>query len=566
MTFKTSDKAIVRELTEVLAAKGLRHAVISPGSRNAPLIISFSQHSGIQTYSIVDERSAAYFAMGLAHRLQEPVAIICTSGTAALNLAPALSEAFYQQIPLIAITADRPAEWIDQADGQAIRQQHMYANFCKAWWQLPVSDSQSDIWYANRVANEAFNLCMHPRRGPVHLNVPLREPLYGQTDGGYHKLRIIHEQTPELMLTSAQKLKVNDTLKNTRKVMVLCGTLSPNLAEGLASGLLKFAALPSVVVFTESTSNLFHPLFRTGIDRMITSLSPQAAQMLQPDLLITVGTNLVSKRIKTYLREFPPAEHWHIEIADSISDTFQMLTHHFVVEMSHFFEYVNALDVKVESTYAAEWNLLDTNTLELHNKLMPDIQWSDLKVFHTLFKSIPADANIHLGNSTPVRYGQLFHMPGHNFCFSNRGTSGIDGCVSTAIGYAFADDAPNWLIIGDISFIYDSNALWNNYLGPNLRVVIINNQGGSIFRYIPGPDTTSVLEDFFETPHHVNIEQMVQSYGFDCISANNQDELSEQLKLMTAPREKPLFLVVHTPRMMNAQILKHYFNKIKPTV
>lgn len=564
MTHKTSDKAIVREITEVLAAKGVQFAVISPGSRNAPLIISFTQHVDIKSFSVIDERSAGYFALGLALRTNSPVAIICTSGTAVLNLAPALAEAFYQQVPLITITADRPAEWIHQADGQAIQQQNIFSNYVKASWQLPVGESASDIWYANRIANEAVNLCLQPARGPVHLNVPLREPLYGQADSGFMKVRIIQNLLPQLVLSENQKVKMRETVANARRIMILCGTL--HASKRLEAALSRMAEWPSVVVLTETTSNIFGPHFRSGTDRMITSMSAAIAQHYQPDLLIAIGTNIVSKRIKTFLREFPPSELWTVDTQQIPPDTFQALTHHFVADLPMFFETLESMPHFSQSHYAHDWNLLDEQTASLHNQLMETIPWSDLKAFHHIFSHIPESVNIHLGNSTPVRYAQFFGVKNNNQYYSNRGTSGIDGCVSTAVGYAYGSQTQNWLLIGDVSFIYDSNGLWNKYVGGNFRMIIMNNQGGGIFRYIPGPDSTPVLEEYFETTHQTHIATLIKAFGFESMEASNEAELVDCLNVMSQPSEKALILIVNTPRLENASILKNYFNKIKPVI
>ncbi|GAP43721.1 2-succinyl-5-enolpyruvyl-6-hydroxy-3-cyclohexene-1-carboxylic-acid synthase [Lentimicrobium saccharophilum] len=553
-------------LAAIIAEKGITHAVVSPGSRNAPAIIAFSRSGRLKLTSIPDERSAGFYALGMAQQLGRAVALLCTSGSAALNYAPAVAEAYYQKVPLLVITADRPAEWIDQGDGQTIRQQEVYSNFIRKSFHLPVNNSTpANHWHFSRMVNEAVDRTLFPARGPVHLNLPLAEPLYDLQlnpepgDIRINKLIEVEHRIPESALQElvAQWNKAGSKL-------ILAGQLPPG--HDLKHWLCQLADDPSVAVFTETTSNLHVPGSIRCIDRTIEGITDEQLPGYTPDILLTFGAAVVSKKVKALLRKMKPAQHWHInpDPDDFHLDTYQSLTLTIPSEAAVFIRQLAAVVTPAQSDYRACWQLLSERHLIKHGDYLANAFFSDLTVFETLFRQIPDDTHLHLGNSTPIRYAQLFDEASRYATWSNRGTSGIDGCVSTAAGAAAIGKHPVTVITGDIGFFYDSNALWNNHLPSSLRIILINNGGGNIFRVIPGPDRYEELEPYIETSHRFNAEGIAKNFGVNYYSAGDQPTLLKVLPGFYGKQNnnQPALLEIFTPAVSSAEALKNYFKFI----
>lgn len=556
-----SDKEIVNRLVALLAAKGVHHVLISPGSRNAPLIKSLTAHPDIHCHSIVDERSAGYYALGMSLSLKAPVALTCTSGTAMLNYTPALSEAFYQRVPLLALTADRPEELIDQREGQAIRQRGAYSNFIKFEATLPQEPLDEDLlWQGERLIAEAINQAVTPAKGPVHLNIPLREPLYGEK-ASIDQAKNIEMNFAEKQLSRSEIIKLATAWSKAQKVMILTGVLSPDKA--LEEQLVKAAETNNTVVLTERTSNLSHPDFHHYIDRSLNTMPANDVEAYKPDLLITIGADVVSKQIKAFLRTHKPKNHWHIDDGKQHTDTYKSLTHVVPVSPLIFLQSVLPHLKPVTSGFSDTWNGLESCGQRVHEDFLSNADWSDLVVFKNLMKDIPAPGILHLGNSTPVRYAMLFAPKKGLKYLANRGTSGIDGIVSTAAGYALQSDQINTVITGDVSFFYDSNALWNKNLPNNLRIVVINNQGGSIFRIIPGPASTDQMEEYFETKQDFQIKKMAAVFGLTYYFCDEQSKWEAVLKKIYQPHNSSVILEIKTPGHKNDKVLKNYFKHLK---
>lgn len=552
---------MVARLVLLLEKKGVKHFVISPGSRNAPLINALTDNKRLQCYSMVDERSAAYYALGMSVKLQQPVALVCTSGTAMLNYAPAMAEAFYQQIPLVAITADRPEEYIDQREGQAIRQQEAYRNFVKKSIQLPQEPLDADrIWYGERIISETLNMATLAPQGPVHINVPLREPLYEKQEHTYPVKEICIAEV-EKTLSEQALTELAAIWEKHKKVMILTGVLSPNAK--LSQVVSEFAARDEVVVLSERTSNIQGEKIHQRIDCLLNVMDDSEKEYLSPDLLITIGNDVVSKQIKAYLRKYKPEAHWHIDEGAQHTDTYKSLTHIIPLKAEAFlFSLSGKLPVQ-RSDYSERWMKAEERAQKKHNDSMPQVPWSDLKVFETICAEMVDNSVVHLGNSSPVRYTMLFPPKPSVVYFSNRGTSGIDGIVSTAAGYAMHSDVINTVIVGDVSFYYDSNALWNNYLPKNLRIVVINNQGGNIFRIIPGPKSTGKLEEYFQTKQDFYPDKVADLYNLDYFVCDEQDDLEGVLKKVYEPNDKAVVLEIRTTGEINDTVLKTYFEYLK---
>ncbi len=568
----TSDHFSASELARLCHAKGVRHAVISPGSRSAPLVIAFNKQEGMRCLQVIDERSAAFFALGMAQQLHAPVVLICTSGSAVLNYGPAIAEAFYQRVPLLVITADRPEEWVDQGEGQAIRQQGVLSLHMKRSVQLPrLTSDELARWHCGRLINEAIDTTLLPVPGPVHVNVPFTEPLYGKVEPASSRSieevrvdrlsNLIAPVMTEPFILPEHAGWLIGQLSACKKVMVLAGQGA--WSDGLKAQLKRAAALPQVTVHTEATSNLDDTAFITCIDRAIEGVHEKNENDLKPDLLITFGGAIVSKRIKTLLRKWKPSQHWNVDVGQRHYDTYQSLTHDIAVSPEVFFAQIMNGAQPSESIYGEAWRMVDVRTRGTHHRLIAEAPFCDLTVFSALNDRIPGDTDVHVANSTPARYVQLFdRVRGHRW-FSNRGTSGIDGCTSTAVGAAFATQELTTLITGDTAFCYDGNAFWNNNLSPLLKVIVIDNGGGNIFRYIDGPDKDADLLKWFEAPHTRNIEKLVKSYDLPYYHANDQAALEAGLDKLYTAHDKPAVLHITTDALTSPKVLRGYFAKLR---
>ncbi len=560
-----SDKVSIRRLVEICRQKGIRHIVFSPGSRNAPLTITFNAFPEFKCYTITDERSAAFFALGIAQRLREPVVICCTSGTAALNYAPAIAEAYYQGVPLLVITADRPVEWKDQGAGQTINQTHIYRNYVVGSYELTQEAlHRDDLWRNDLIINEAINRTVSDMPGPVHINVPLREPLYDQVQAADENVRIISAEKVLKTLSSGQAERLRNTWRRSEKKMMLVGLRPP--VNGLAKDIDMLIDKSGLVVVTETTSNLACEKTFPCIDRLITTIPEDSEDAYAPDLLITFGGPIVSKKIKALLRRMSPDQHWHIDPSGIHLDTFQSLTEVISMDPERFVSLLNSWEDSGHAHVAffKLWHRRHLKTQANHAAFLENCAWSDLKVFDIVLNNLDNGTTLHMGNSTVVRYIQLFDQHPHLTYYSNRGVSGIDGCTSTAIGSAHVSDNQHVLITGDLAFFYDSNAFWNNYLSSNLKVILINNAGGSIFRIIPGPSSTKEFETYFEAYQQMHAEPLAQLNGLEYTACAREGTFRQELKTFFAKKTtKPAILEVFTPRKDNDVILAEYFDYLK---
>ena len=558
-----SSKLVVRDLVEVLAQKGVKHVVISPGSRNAPLTLSFNRHPNFTCYSIVDERCAAFFALGIAQQTKVPVVICCTSGSAALNYSPAIAEAYYQKIPLLILTADRPKEWIDQMDGQTIRQSNVYSNYIKGSFDFPVEiHNEDDRWYVQRMANEAIELTQFPESGPVHVNLPFREPLYEVKDYSNEDFPKLFETTkPLLELPESQVVDLKQQWQSYNRILIITGLLHPN--EALNSVLNDISNQNNVAILTETTSNVFGKYFNRSIDRVIVGIEGEEEDYV-PDLLVTLGGPVVSKKVKSFLRENKPAAHWHINASNDSVDTYQSLTRIIPLSPEKILKFLAGFEV--QSNYRDKWLEKDSSLQNVYNEFVQEVEFCDLKVFETVLNQIPKESHLQLANSTVVRYSNLFDQPSQNKlrCFSNRGTSGIDGSISTAVGAALSTNDPTTVITGDLSFFYDSNALWIAPFPQNLKIILINNKGGSIFRIIDGPSGIEELEPFLEAKHNLNAEYIAKTFGLNYGFCDNRADLISSLEdIYISNLDKSSLLEISTENELNPEILKRYFRLLK---
>lgn len=551
-----SNKILAQQVVKACEINHVERLVVSPGSRNAPLIIEFNAFTSIEKYSLVDERSAAFFALGMAKETGKPVAVLCTSGSALLNYYPAIAEAYYSEIPLVVISADRPKELIDIGDGQAIRQEAVFKNHIKFTANLAEKDPASNYIKLKQVFSDLRKYSL-----PIHINVPFSEPLYETTRESLVDSKYLKDSLEKTNLLSETPLEVDalqlfaDKWNEATKKMIVLGAHAPDAL--LQTQLNHLAKDPSVVILTENTSNVSNSSFIQTIDQVIFSFSNEDFKDYKPEILVTFGGLVISKKIKQLLRENPPKQHWHIDKNRELN-TYFCLTHHFKVSIRLFFSQFFFLTKPKESSYQSKWLQLKKSSKTRHTAFMQKISFSDLHVFKILNQLIPETSNIQFSNSSIIRYAQLFLWSKEHKVACNRGASGIDGSTSTAIGAAVVSEEQTVFVTGDLSFFYDSNALWNAYIPDNFRIILINNGGGGIFRFIKGPATTQTL-DFFETPHNLTANHLCDMHQVSYQSASNKDEFETILTGFFDISKKPKLVEVFTPKEKNALVLKDYF-------
>ncbi len=561
--------ASVCHLLEVWVQQGLRHAVVSAGSRSAPLALAVARHPSITVTVQNDERSAAFVALGMAQAAKQPIVLICTSGTAGLNYSPAVAEAYYQELPLLVCTADRPAEWIDQWDGQTIDQTNLFGTRVLASYSLPVDTMHPDAnWHVNRIANEAWWASLGANggsigvvAGPVHLNFPFREPFYPAPDQhpSLSEVRVVQQTSNKPLLGKylAHDL-VNHWLATERKLIVVGqGVYQHELNNALYAAQL-YSGAPLVADIISNSSQVrdvisHHDLFLMDAD-------PDLA----PDLLVTVGKSVMSKNLKLAMRGWKPKQHWHIETTGYVADVYQTLTHIIRTDPVEFFTRVGEQaffsgNQESPNPYYKAWQSAEAKAVATLDGFLNDANQplTDLGVAKAVLHQLPDGWQVHLANSMSVRYANFIGLKqgNRNLVFANRGTSGIDGCSSTALGYAIASGEPTLLLTGDVGFFYDRNAFWQAKLPSNLKVVLLNNAGGNIFRMIDGPAQQPELGDLFETWQGHTAALLAQQVGCQYAAVHTLADLTQELEQLWAS-DKLMILEVFTNKILNADHFK----------
>ena len=522
-----TEKTGCRLIVECMEAYGIRHVVTSPGSRNAPLIMAFSRRNAFKVHSVIDERSAAFIALGIAEITGDPVALVCTSGTAVLNYSPALAEAFYRNLPLIAISADRPVEWIDQNDSQTIRQAGALSNIVRKSIDIRAElFSEEEIWYANRILNDAMHSALCGVRGPVHINVGLSMPLTNtiSVDGNtqiarFNKIGWIG-YSYRISTSLARDLASHCIDK---RIMIVCSVQEPDASLNRALG--QLASLPNVVVVAEETANIHAKGIHSQCDLLFALTREKEYDILSPDLLISFGGSIVSANLKRFLRNPRITEPWHVGETDRSIDCFKKLSTRveispvgffprFASAMSHLCKYQNC-----PNEYAAIWsgharNILDSvkNRLKIQYKTAP---WNALLIIDKIINSIPSCWNLQLSNGMSVRYALACDKTNKMHRIDcNRGVSGIDGSISTAIGAASVFNGVTLLITGDMSMQYDIGALSSNLLSNRIKIIVFNNGGGGIFKFVKTTCNLPERDKYFCCGNNLPLEKIADAYGF----------------------------------------------------
>lgn len=551
----------ITDLVAICAKKGIENVILSPGSRCAPLTLAFARHPTIHTRTISDERSAAFIALGIAQQLDQPAALVCTSGSAALNYYPAVAEAFFQQIPLLLLTADRPTEWIDQYDGQTIFQPDVYGKHVKGSFQLPDSATFSDqTWHSSRIVNEAINLANQFPAGPVHINIPLREPFYpekGEELVFPEKPRVFSLLKSKTQPTDESLIKLKNRLEIVQKILIIPGQQRPD--PQLQSLLDKLAKNQKAVIVTDTISNMQSNQTITLHDHWLGN--PLISEELKPDLIISFGKSIISKSLKLFLRK-THASHWHIQEDGNAKDTFQRLTRTIAATPVYFLNWLTHNLGTQSAEYYQAWHFLEKSVSANLVQVLEKETFGEYPALFYCLNKTPAVSKIHVANSMAVRYLNLLGKRSQEV-ICNRGTSGIDGSNSTAVGCTFTTKEIVTLITGDMAFFYDRNAFWHNYAMPNLRIILLNNHAGGIFRLIDGPSEQPELEEFFETTQNLSAHHLATEFGFFYSKVMDQEELEASLIDFYSDSLHPKILEIETSSQKNAETLKLVKGKIK---
>ncbi len=565
---RNTAKKVARMIASLLCAHGVKEAVISPGSRNAPLIVAVERHPRINTRVVIDERSAAFIALGMSNAAGSlPVALVCTSGTAALNYAPAIAEAFYRHAPLVVITADRPSEWIDQDDSQTIKQPGIYNNFIKGSFDIPVESDEPDrMWMINRTVNDAISLATDGLPGPVHINVRLADPLgdieeIDDNDTYGDEARCINICGNSYQIDPASIASLSEQIKSPSKVLVLAGFMEPC---GLDDALNRLAQQPNIVVMHEAQSNLHkNNTFISNIDATLRYIGAELDERYTPDIVITLGGSLTSRMVKEWLRRCPSLKHWSIGVNDHAIDCFRKLALRLSVPPAIA---MKALADGLENRQQAEilefkqyWLDAKIKSFELVEEWAQNSPWCDFKAVHSLLKAMPERYNLQLSNGTAVRYVQLFDYSKASRIDCNRGVSGIDGCTSTAIGAALMSRNPTVLITGDMSMQYDIGALACTFIPDNFKIVVLNNGGGGIFRFIRTTRNLEELQRDFVADVRLPLAKLSEAYGFNYYSAADESEFNHVITDFFEDNYRPSILEIVTDGEISASNLRKFF-------
>ncbi len=551
-----TDKKSILQLTALLKAYGIKKIVLCPGSRNIPITQTFANIPEFTCYSITDERSAGFFALGLALQGGAPAAVCCTSGTALLNLHPAVAEAFYQQVPLVVISADRPAAWIGQMDGQTLPQPDVFKTLVKKSVNLPEIVTEEDEWFCNRLINEALLELDHHGKGPVHINVPISEPFFKLPETELPNARVITRYRG-LSIYDKDYQPLIKRLNKYRKRMILVGQMNLIYLFDKKSAKMLYKQF---AWFSENIGNRTVPgLPIRNIEPLLCSMNFEAQERMRPELLITYGGHIISKRMKKFLRRHPPVEHWHVSTNGNVVDLFGTLTTVIEMDPFEFLERIAPMMDMQTPEYPRQWENL--------SQAIPkaEFAYSEMSAIGALISRLPVPCSLHLANSSAVRYAQLFDVPAETEVLSNRGTNGIEGSLSTAIGYAASSNNLNFIVIGDLSFFYDMNALWNANYGNNIRILLLNNGCGEIFYALPGLELHENAEKFVTACHRTSACAWAKDCGFEYLSAKNEEELNHAIEHFTNPSttNSPMLLEVFTDKQNDIELLKTYYHNLK---
>lgn len=590
-----SNKENINILTSLLLEYGVSDAVVCPGSRNAPIVHNLSQCQSIRCHPVTDERSAGFYALGIAQATQRPTVVCVTSGTALLNLAPAVAEAYYQHVPLVVVSADRPVQWIDQLDGQTLPQPDALGRFVRKAVSLPepysvslgndegleaarkwaLSDGdkrlEEERWMCRRLVNEALHAATCCQPAPVHINVPITEPLFA-FDVAELPVAKRFRQMEKVSFLNQQRQLFERFFSADRPMIVIgqmaYGIISPETIRSLSQ---------HYVVMAEPLSNLhYQTIHFDEAVRVVESLDRNESLQYVPDYIIYIGDTLVSKPTRRWLRSTkatscvitPDALDIHDPIT-TLEDIVECPLEDVDLLLSSFCDiYDNPEDFEDDEDVMAHedsrhgfhacWQQLLDRCAERTEAYEPGFsQMATVKYFEEQLADLDTDICVHYANSSAVRLACIYAQ---HYVWCNRGVNGIEGSLSTAAGFSLATDALTVCVIGDLSFFYDQNALWNSNIGGNLRIVLLNNSGGGIFRQLKGLDKSPVATSFVAAQHETTAQGICTQNDIGYISAKDMGEMQIGIvTLLTRETNRPMLLEVFTDVDEDMKAMADYF-------
>ncbi len=531
----------------LLKKYNIKNIVLSAGNRHTPFARSVENDGFFTCYSVVDERSAGFFAIGLINELNEPVVIACTSGTSVSNYVSAFSEAYYNNLPLIAVTADRNGYYLYQQEEQCVPQAHIFDGICKKSVTLPFVKDKKDFWYCSRLVNEALLELDHRGKGPVHINVPVEEGLFAFNT----------EQLPEVTKINRIELLQEDLwrqkaeeLSKAGRILITYGQSNPADQETILN-IEKIANHYNAIVMVEHLSNL-NCYGCINAYNVVRYKWLTVNNKLTPDIVIAVNGNVVEIRswLTASQKNF---DFWNVREDGKVSDPFRRLTNLFECDAKTFFAKIAefAPKEKVGNEYLAAWQDV------CNSFVMPQIDYSDLYSVRELFKNIPENAILNLANSNSVRLPQHFNIKKTVKIMCNRGVNGIDGSLSSFVGQSCVHNGLSFLLIGDLSFFYDMNGIWNQYVSSNMRIMLNNNGCGEIFYGNKNQDIKTVGRHI-AADHNTSAKAWVEERGFKYLKSTTKEEFDEKLKeFLSEEGDKPIFFEVFTDKYVNIAQLEN---------
>lgn len=563
MSLYYSDLKNVQIIIALLKKYNIKHLVLSAGTRHTPFVFSVEQDPFFTCYSIVDERSAGFFGLGLIQQLGEPVAIACTSGTAVSNYLTAVSEAFYQQLPLVVITADRNYMYKYQQEEQMVPQTEIFKGVCKREVTLPIVANERDFWYCQRLVNEALLETQHKDKGPVHINYPV------ENDNPEPQV-IFHYDTqnlPEVKKIERLTLEDNDetwkkwteSFKN-KKIFIAYGQYRP-LNDKEIQVINNFCQKFDCIIATDCLSNL---KCNKSIDTYILdkALQPGEKETLAPDILITMNANNISQMRFAFKNKMKSIRHVHVSAEGEICDPFKCLPDLIECKAQKFFEKFSEFgDENATSNYFNIWNNELKRAFEKNDPATVKLNYSSVYAIQQVVNEIPENSILHIANSNSIRLASYFTSTKDIPIYCNRGTNGIDGSMSSFMGNAAVSGKLSFLLIGDLSFFYDMNALWNRYVNKNIRILLTNNSGGGIFHAMPVLTKHETLNRHISASHNTSAKGWVESRGFEYLCAHNKEEFDVNIeKFFDKESDKPIFFECFTDMDEDAKELNAFCN------
>ncbi len=588
----------VQIIISLLKQHNIKHIVLSAGTRHVPIAHSVENDDFFKTYSVVDERSAGYYALGLSKQLGEPVALACTSSTATCNYTPAISEAYYQKVPLLFLTGDRDPYKLNQLEDQMIDQVDMYKNFCKKCVDLPIVETERDVWYCQRLVNEAILELNHHGSGPVQINFHINQTIQDIADASVAELPMYNKIERLDLSTDENKWKEKaNILKQKKNILIVVGSRVP-ATDALKSAISAFEARYNCVIATEKLSNLW---CNSALDTycMAESITGAVLRKTHIDLVVFFGGNYIS-RLKTMLRGiYDSFESWIINDDGAVMDQYQNLTCIFECRPEDFFDYfaeansegkndgelygnfmglikgIKNVDVKSLPSIVNKQLIGDAKFKKLPeptgDALIPEDYLSSFLAMNSLAKRIPENSLLHLSILNSTRIMQLFPLKDGVQVYSNLGTDGIDGSMSTFFGQSKIEENKQcYLVIGDLSFFYDMNSIGIRNIGKNVHILLVNNGGGAEFYFSMGPKMLPNIDMHIAAAHNHRAKEWVEANGFKYLSASNANEFESVIdEFASETNESPVVLEIFTSKENDMKILKGYRRAIAqdlPTV